>query len=48
VVLQVIQKFAILPLDFSERGGELTPTLKLKRGPTAENHAAIIDALYKD
>ncbi|KAG5188597.1 long chain acyl-CoA synthetase [Tribonema minus] len=45
---QVIQKWALLPMDFSEKGGELTPTLKLKRGPTADKHRDIIDALYKE
>jgi len=43
---QVIQKIGILPVDFSEKGGELTPTLKLKRGPTAEKHQDLIESLY--
>jgi len=44
---QKIQKFVVLPGDFSEKGGELTATLKLKRSVAAELHAAAIEALYK-
>jgi len=43
-----IQKFTILPLDFSTETLELTPTLKLKRGFTAamEKYQDVIDRLY--
>jgi len=43
---QKIQKFAVLPGDFTEKGGELTATLKLKRAKAAEKWAKEIDALY--
>lgn len=43
---QKLQKFALVPGDFSERGGELTATLKLKRGPTTDKYIKVIDALY--
>merc|ERR1712137_1171004 len=43
---QKIQKFAVLPGEFSEKGGELTATLKLKRAKAAEIHAKAIEALY--
>ena len=41
-----IRKFRVLPVDFTEDTGELTPTLKVKRKIVAEKFAADIDALY--
>jgi long-chain acyl-CoA synthetase len=41
-----IREFRILPTDFSEAGGELTPTLKIKRAVVAANYAEEIAALY--
>ncbi|MGH3329371.1 MAG: AMP-dependent synthetase/ligase [Streptomycetales bacterium] len=41
-----IRRFRILPLDFTEEGGQLTPTLKLKRAVVAREFAADIEALY--
>ena len=41
-----IRKFRILPVDFTEDTGELTPTLKVKRKVVAEKFATDIDALY--
>ena len=43
---QCIKKFRVLPTDFSFEGGELTPTLKLRRGPTHEKYADIIEGMY--
>jgi long-chain-fatty-acid--CoA ligase ACSBG len=43
---QQIGKWALLPTDFTEKGGELTPTLKLKRSVAAEKYLDIIESLY--
>ncbi|MGW1678990.1 AMP-dependent synthetase/ligase [Saccharopolyspora sp. NPDC002376] len=41
-----IKQFRILPTDFTEASGEMTPSLKLKRNMVAQNHAATIEAIY--
>mmetsp|Transcript_44319 Transcript_44319/g.96470 ORF Transcript_44319/g.96470 Transcript_44319/m.96470 type:complete len:781 (+) Transcript_44319:49-2391(+) len=41
-----IQKFTILPIDFSVQTGELTATLKLKRSVVADKYEDIIEKLY--
>jgi len=41
-----IKKIALLDQEFSQAGGELTPTLKTKRAIVAERHAALLDSLY--
>ena len=44
---EAIRKFRILPVDFTEDTGELTPTLKVKRKVVAEKFAADIEAIYE-
>jgi long-chain acyl-CoA synthetase len=42
-----IKKFAVLPADFTQDSGELTPTLKVKRKVVAERYRDVIDGLYR-
>ena len=41
-----IKRFAVLPVDFSEAAGELTPSLKIKRKVVIERYQSVIDGLY--
>ena len=43
---QNVQKFAILPVDFTQEGSELTPTMKLKRKVVLEKYADVVAGLY--
>ena len=43
---EAIKRFRILPIDFTVEGGQLTPSLKLKRSLVTKEFAAQIDALY--
>jgi long-subunit acyl-CoA synthetase (AMP-forming) len=45
---QTIKKITILPTTFSVDGGELTPTLKVKRNVVSEKFAKEIAALYTE
>lgn len=41
-----IRRWAILPIDFSVAGGELTPTMKLKRSNVLRKYKDQIDKIY--
>lgn len=41
-----IKNFALLPDDFTQESGELTPTQKIKRRVVLEKYASVIEALY--
>jgi long-chain acyl-CoA synthetase len=45
---EAIKKFAILGADFTEAGGQLTPTLKVRRHIVTEQYAAQIADLYDE
>ena len=42
-----IKDFALLTTDFTIEGGELTPTLKVKRRVVADKYKNVIDGLYE-
>ena len=41
-----VKKIQVLPAQFSIDGGELTPTLKLKRKPILAKYGDLIEAIY--
>lgn len=43
---QTVQKYTVVPVDFSIPGGELTATLKLKRNVVTEKYIKELDAMY--
>jgi len=43
---ETIKRFAVLPNDFTEAGGELTPSLKIKRKVVVDRYQSVIDGLY--
>ncbi len=45
---ETIKRFAILEKDFSIEGGELTPTLKVKRKLVTERYKDILDSFYNE
>jgi len=44
--VQTVKKFTILPHELSLEGGELTPTLKLKRRVVNDKYAELIESMY--
>ena len=45
---QIVQKWVWLPVDFSEKAGDLTPTLKLKRSVVDAKYTDLIESMYKE
>ena len=41
-----VRKFTLVPDEFSQEAGELTPTLKLKRRVLLAKYADVIDQMY--
>jgi long-chain acyl-CoA synthetase len=45
--VEQVKRFRILPIDFSQETGELTPSLKLKRKVAVERYQEWIDEMYE-
>jgi long-chain acyl-CoA synthetase len=45
---ETIKKFIILPREFTQEDGEITPTLKLKRKPICEKYRRLLDSMYDE
>jgi long-chain acyl-CoA synthetase len=44
--VEQVKKFKILPRDLSQEGGELTPTMKVKRNVVVDKYDAEVEELY--
>jgi long-chain acyl-CoA synthetase len=44
--VEQVKKFVILDHDFTQEGGEMTPSLKVKRNVVNEKYAPLFDELY--
>jgi long-chain acyl-CoA synthetase len=42
-----VRRFAIAPVPFTEAGGELTPTQKVKRRVVTDRYHELLDGLYR-
>ena len=45
---EIPKRLLLVPLDFSVDGGELTPTLKVKRRVVERNYSVQIEKLYRE
>ena len=46
--VEQVKKIRVLPRDLSQEGGELTPTMKVKRNVVADKYEQEIESLYAD
>ena len=45
---ETIKMFALLPREFSQEEGEITPTMKLKRRVIREKYSEVLESLYSE
>ena len=45
---EAVRRFVVLPADWTEESGQLTPSLKVRRGTVLKAHRTDIDRLYRD
>jgi long-chain acyl-CoA synthetase len=46
--VEKVKKFVLLPQEFSQETGELTPTMKIKRKIISSKYKDIIDSIYAE
>jgi len=46
--VQTIKRFEIIPGEFTIEGGELTPTMKVRRNAINAKYRALIERMYAD
>ena len=46
--VEQVKKFEVLPQDFAQETGELTPTMKVKRAVVTDKYESQIEGLYSD
>jgi long-chain acyl-CoA synthetase len=44
--VQTVKRFAVIPNEFTVEGGELTPTMKLRRKVIGEKYREVIERLF--
>lgn len=46
--VEQIKKFTLLPKEFSQETGEITPTMKIRRKFVTEKYSDVIEAMYSE
>jgi long-chain acyl-CoA synthetase len=46
--VEKIKKFTLMPQEFTQENGEITPTMKIRRKVIQQRYRDIIDKMYQD
>ncbi|MEL7061220.1 MAG: AMP-dependent synthetase/ligase, partial [Acidobacteriota bacterium] len=46
--VEKVKRFVVLDRDFSQEGGEMTPTMKMRRGAIEKKYVELFDKIYTD